>query len=148
MALNVKKRDEKKLKSDKMIEEALNQGKISETSSKVILEELNNEIYKSSTATSTDKQENTVAETIVAPAPKTTEHPKKVGRKKKYLEERDLIHIRVTPSERKDIEMAIFARSQNMQDYLMDLIREDMKKNKDKYANIYNTLNSFRKELN
>lgn len=62
-------------------------------------------------------------------------------------EEKKLIHIRVSLNDRKDIDMAMSARNQSMQEYFMDLLKEDMKKNKDKYINIYNTMNSFRKDF-
>ena len=144
MALNVKKREEKRLKSDQMIEDAINQGKVSETSSKVILEGLNNEVDK----TNAIKEDSGLSvEQIISNEPSLITK-NKVGRKKIHTEESKLIHIRVPLTDRKDIDMAIFARNQSMQEYIMDLIKEDMKKNKDKYINIYNTMNSFREDFN
>lgn len=144
MALNVKKREQRVLKSDQMLQDALQQGQtMAETSSQAILDGLNKEIEKPTESLAETIEEKS-SEQITKPIKTAT---KKVGRKKKYLEERDLVHVRITPTDRKDVEIALFARNQNMQDYLMDLIKDDMKKNKDKYLKVYTTLNAFREEF-
>lgn len=141
MALNVKKRKERVLKSDQMIEESLlNGSSMPETSSDAILNELNKELDKD-----TKVQENTSVED--ASFVEEKKQPGKVGRKKTYENDRFLIHVRVDEELKDKIDSAVFARKQTMQDYIMTLIMDDMNKNGSKYKTVYDSMMEFQRSL-
>ena len=141
MALNVKKREAKVLKADQMIEESLKNNTIPETASDVILDGLNNELKKESEqiiATEDVKKKVEESKEIKA---------SKVGRKKVYDNDRFLIHVRVNEELKQKIDSAVFARKQTMQDYIMELIMEDMNKNGDKYKTVYESMLEFQRNF-
>jgi hypothetical protein len=141
MALNVKKREAKKLKSDQMIEESLkNNNPMPETASDVILGGLNNEL---------NNELNKDFESVVdEPVEKLkTVKTTKAGRKKVYDNDRFLIHVRVDETLKEKIDSAVFARKQTMQDYIMNLIIEDMDKNGDKYKTVYESMLEFQRNF-
>ena len=136
MALNVKKRQEKVLKADQMIEESLkNNIPMPETASDVILEGLNNELTKEIEPTNKTVEESKIIKTS------------KAGRKKVYDNDRFLIHVRVDEILKEKIDSAVFARKQTMQDYIMELIMEDMNKNGDKYKTVYESMLEFQRNF-
>ncbi|MCR5606978.1 MAG: hypothetical protein K6F69_09215 [Treponema sp.] len=140
MALDVKKRQEKALKADQMIEESLkNNIPMPKTASDVILEGLNNELTKEIETTN-----KTAIKTEESKIIKTS----KAGRKRVYDNDRFLIHVRVDEMLKDKIDSAVFARKQTMQDYIMDLIMEDMNKNGDKYKTVYESMLEFQRNFN
>ena len=161
MALNKKKREERVLKSDQMIQEAIQRGAVNpETSSKAILGELNKELVKENKTEKkaeepkSKEKSKPVQAKEEKPAVKETVSPKKEekksskpGRKKIYENDRYLIHIRVDEDLREKIDSATNARHQTMQDYLMALLKEDLEKNGEKYEIIYKSMMELQKDI-
>ncbi len=147
MALNVKKREAKLLKSDQMIEELeKNNVPKPETSSNIILDglnQLNNKSVQTKTIEETKKTEK--GEEIKGESKSVNNS--KAGKKKVYENDRFLIHVRVDEELKEKIDSAVFARKQTMQDYIMGLILQDMDKNGDKYKTVYESMLEFQRNF-
>ncbi|MBO5621942.1 MAG: hypothetical protein J5959_09980 [Butyrivibrio sp.] len=158
MALNKKKREERVLKSDQMIQEAIEKGAVNPgTSSEAILGELNKELKKEEKAQKSKeepkakveqpKEERPVAKETAAAQQKTVKKDSKRGRKKTYEGDRYLIHLRVDETLRERLDAAVTARRQTMQDYLTSLVMEDIEKNGTNYDNIYKSMKELEKSI-
>lgn len=150
MALNVKKREAKLLKSDQMIEELeKNNAPKPETSSNIILDglnQLNNKSAQTKTIEETKKTEETEKTEEIEGESKSV-NTSKAGKKKVYENDRFLIHVRVDEELKEKIDSAVFARKQTMQDYIMGLILQDMDKNGDKYKTVYESMLEFQRNF-